>query len=118
LTITGSDALVSLDGFEYAVESIQNLEVYSNLKLKDFSGMLSPSGKIKSSMQLVGNTSLASLEGLSFASDIPFDILIEDNSLQDISALKGIEKNRQKFDHCFEYQFRKPFRIGEPHFRG
>lgn len=91
LTITGNNELLSLDGFDNGVESVEHLEMYYNFKLEGLTGMLSPGGKIKSSMRLV-STSVTSLEGLSFPSEIPFGIHIEDSNLKDLSGLRGIEK--------------------------
>lgn len=54
LTITGNSTLTSLAGFEEGVESIDNLEINYTSGVKDFTGMLSPQGKIKSSLELFG----------------------------------------------------------------
>ena len=91
LTITGNSSLTSLRGFGEGVESVDNLEINYTSGLRDLTGMLSPRGKIESSLELFG-TGLTSLKGLSFSSELSFGIHIEDNFLTDISALQSVEK--------------------------
>ncbi|NHE55749.1 hypothetical protein [Cyclobacterium plantarum] len=98
LEINGQSKINSFEGFKNGVQNLNNLSLNNMSEIKNLRGLLAPGGKINKSLILF-STALETLEGLSLADEIPFNIEIQDNySLQNLNQFSNLTAVGRRFN--------------------